>query len=82
MIHFHLIIKTPNRNLNVPGRLDIDKSGFARFYSKDSNKIIASMGRIKLESASADGILLSGFQKLEDNKYIFQEWWLAYPNLK
>lgn len=79
MIHFNLSIKKPKGKLTVPGRLNIDEFGFAQFYSKDGNKIIASMCRVRIESASADGILLSGLQKVEDNKYIFQEWWLTYP---
>lgn len=82
MRHFNLVIEKPKGKLSVPGRLNIDKSGFAQFYSEYGNTLIASMSKVKLESASADGILLSGVQKVMGNRYILQEWWLTYPNLK
>lgn len=81
---FTLFIQYPKpKNLGL-GVLDIDKSGTALFFGGiNSDELLATMKRVKIETAAMNGISISGFQpigfeKTGIEKFRYQEWWLRY----
>lgn len=85
---FTLYTQVPiSKNLGE-GTLDVG-DGVARFHSSwlknslNEVHILAILHGVALKSTGADGIRLSGFQpngidKQGREKFVYQEWWLAY----
>ena len=73
--HFELRTEYPKPVEHGGGRLHIAKDGIAYF---SIGKATISMSRVKIETAAAHGIILSGMELKPGNKYILQQWWLRY----
>ena len=73
--HFELQTQYPKPIDHFGGRLSITKEGVATFAHRGRE---VSMSRVLIESASADGIMLSGMQQVPGGRYILQQWWLRY----
>ena len=84
--HFKLIIQKPKPKELGTGVLSIDKSGEAMFFEgngESSAAVLASMQRVRVEFAGANGIMFSGmqpegFERNGKQKFSYQEWWLVY----
>ena len=84
---FVLIIQQPKPREVGPGVLSVDKAGEAMFFSghgESGAAVLASLRRARLDTASANGIMLSGFEstgidRSGREKLAYQEWWLRYP---
>ena len=84
---FVLVLQHPKpRDLGL-GVLSVDKHGEALFFSghgESGATLLASMRRVRLDCAAANGIMLSGFEstgvdRAGREKMAYQEWWLRYP---
>lgn len=65
------------------GVLSIDEREEAMFFEGNGergSRVLAVMQRIRIESATANGITLSGMEPINSGamKFNYQEWWLAY----
>lgn len=90
MPHFILVTQHPKPKIVGEGSLSIGKDGEAQFFEGncDSNaRVLASMVRVKLDTAAAAGLFLSGMEpdgvdKAGRQKFKFQEWLLRHlqPN--
>ena len=84
---FVLITQYPKPREMGPGILSVDRHGDAQFFSGFGDAdatVLAVMKRTRLESASADGVLLSGMEpdgvdRQAREVFKYQEWWLRYP---
>jgi hypothetical protein len=86
-MQYKLITLYPKQKEIGIGKLLIDeKTKVALFFSADANMsffVLDEMHRVAIDSASADGLTLSGFrpngcEKNGTPKYIFQKWFLCY----
>lgn len=80
MGHFNLIVQHPRPQKPVHGVLSMDKHGTAQFFTgngEDGCRIVGTMERARVEYAAANGILISGVERV-GGKLRHQEWWLAY----
>ena len=83
---FNLIVQRPKFGAPVNGVLSIDRNGEAMFFAGtggSSRDLYAVLQRSRIEFAAATGIRLSGFEphgfdRAGNQKYQYQEWWLAY----
>lgn len=83
---FVLYMQNPKPKQIGVGVLSIDRGGEAQFFAGNGdagNAIVACMDRVRIEFAAATGIRLSGFEphgfdRAGNQKYQYQEWWLAY----
>ena len=70
------------------GVLSIGADGQAFFFEgsgESGARMLASMERVKIDFAGVNGIQLSGFQHIGNDKrgrrqFRFQEWWLSYKD--
>lgn len=85
MGRFNLVVQHPQPQKPVNGVLRIDEHGGAQFLAGDgdeSSKIIGSIECASVGNISADGILISGVERIGENKFMPQEWMLVYvPDL-
>lgn len=86
MPKFTIVIQRPKPKKIGIGCLSVGKNGDADFFEgsadKDS-KILASMTRVKIDWAAANGIFISGmesngFDRHGEQKFSYQEWFLCY----
>lgn len=80
MGHFNLIVQHPKPQKPVHGVLSMDKHGEAQFFTgngETDSRLVGTMERSRVEYAAANGILLSGIERI-GNKCRLQEWWLIY----
>lgn len=83
---FVLYMQNPKPKQIGVGVLSIDRGGEAQFFAGNGDAgdaILACMDRARIEFAAATGIRLSGFEphgfdRAGNQKYRYQEWWLAY----
>jgi len=84
---FVLALRLPKPKPVGPGTLVVDQQGNASFSSTaqgDGQATLAALQRVRLEAASAGGILLSGMEstgldRAGRERLRMQEWWLRYP---
>ena len=82
-MNYHLYVQLPKpKDLGI-GSLSVDNTGSAIFFFTSGS--MASLNRCHLEAVAMKGIRISGFEligvdKQGQNKYRYQEWWLAYLN--
>lgn len=90
---FVLSTMQPKQLVLGAGCLSIDKHGEAMFFEgtgASGAAILAVLKRVRIESASAHGIHISGMQpdgvaRNGTEKFKYQEWWLRYadaPSIK
>lgn len=83
---FVLYAQNPKPKKIGVGVLSIDRGGEAQFFTGSGDRgdaILACMDRARIEHAAQAGIRLSGFEphgfdRAGNQKYRYQEWWLAY----
>lgn len=83
---FKLVTQKPKPEEIGTGVLSIDKSGEAMFFEGKGERraqVLATMQRVRVEFASANGIMFSGmqpegFERNGKEKFSYQEWWLIY----
>jgi len=85
---FKLIIQVPEPIvLCESGTVSVDDKGDAMFFTGNgdaNDRCVAEMIRTRIDFAGAAGIMLSGMQpkgyeKNGTSKYIYQRWWMVYP---
>ena len=78
---FNLIIQKGLCMKPINGDLCVDGNGTAQFFSPSANgadsQLIGKIDRIRVDHASSQGILISGFE-VDGNKARLQEWWLVF----
>lgn len=72
-----LLIKQHPKGKPVAGYIDISNGGAMAIFFTENDEPFARLLRVRIEAAGATGIMLSGFEKV-DEKYKYQEWWLIY----
>jgi len=86
MKFFALTTQHPKSKQLGKGTLSINKHGEAMFFENNGtseDKVLASMERVQIAWAGADGIFLSGFERGGNQrdgraKFLYQEWFLRY----
>jgi hypothetical protein len=81
---FDLFTLIPTHKFIGRGVLSIDKNGKADFFEGDGgekSKILASLTRVKIDGATADGLHFSGFHTHGRGRVHYQEWFLAYQKV-
>jgi hypothetical protein len=86
---FELITQYPKPRDMGPRVLSVDRHGDAQFFcglGDADARVLAVMKSTRLESASADGIMLSGMEPAGVDRQArevlkYQEWWLRYPRV-
>lgn len=85
---FVLSTLRPKPRVIGSGSLSIDKQGEAMFFEgtgASDAAVLAALKRVRIDSASAHGIHLSGMQsdgvgRDGVEKFKYQEWWLRYSD--
>lgn len=84
---FLLFLQHPKIQEMGSGILSVDRHGEALFFSgngQQDSKVVAMLKRVRIDSASADGLMLSGMEPAGSDRqgretFKYQEWWLSYP---
>ncbi len=88
MNEFALMTLRPKWRALGIGSLSVGKNGEAQFFGADQSnrlggEILATMTRVRIDQAAAEGIYLSGMEpagidRQGNEKFVYQEWWLRY----
>jgi hypothetical protein len=78
---YEIYAQEPDPKKICLGTCNFTKDGQA--FVIDKEKIVAKLSRARVSFIEADGIMISGFEKISRNKlkepvFRYQEWWLRY----
>jgi hypothetical protein len=69
------------------GRFSLSRDGLALAMDKEGKVAVAKIERARVDFIGADGIMVSGFEEVGQDKtgkpkFRYQEWWLRYETLE
>jgi hypothetical protein len=84
-MNYEIYAQEPEPKKICLGRFSLSMDGLAHALDEQGKLVLAELSRARVEFAGADGIMVSGFEEVGQDKtgkpkFRYQEWWLRYAD--